>query len=469
MKHKIFLLIHIIYIIGASTSAQPVIKHQTTIGGDLDDYLTSMDLTKDGGLIAGGYSLSNRSKDKTQNSRGKYDYWIVKLDSMQNIQWDKTIGGKANDYLMSLQQTSDGGYIAGGHSFSNISGQKTDSNRGNADFWVVKLNRRGVIQWDKTIGGSGIDRLHAVQQTKDGGYILGGTSDSNISGEKTENTHGYYDFWVVKLDKAGNIAWNKTIGGDSSDYLKFLKQTKDGGYLLAGTSSSNKSGNKSENSRGLIDYWIVKLNSAGNIEWDKTIGGADNEYCRSVLETQDGGYIVAGNSFSNRSGEKTENSRGNSDYWIVKMDKFRTIQWDKTIGGSNEDALLEGLFSFAITSDSGYILGGYSYSDISGEKTENSRGGADYWIVKLNKRGHVQWDKTIGGNSDDELSSIQEFEKNRYRLAGYSNSSISGDKKQNSKGGYDYWLVYMNHKKENTAIIYTYIPAYKIKDTQHKR
>jgi hypothetical protein len=334
----------------------------------------------------------------------------------------------------------------GGHSFSNISGEKTENSRGNADYWAVKLDKSGNIVWDKTIGGNKADRLHGVQQTTDGGYILGGTSYSNKSGEKTEETSVYNDFWVVKLDKSGNIQWDKTIGGSGEDYLKFLKQSKDGGYILGGTSSSNRSGDKTENSKGSIDYWVVKLNGMGNIQWDKTVGGADDEYCRSVQETADGGYIMAGNSFSNKSGDKTENSRGASDYWIVKMDSLRNIEWDRTIGGNKEDGLIEGLYSFEVTSDNGYILGGYSYSNISGEKTENSLGGADFWIVKLDRRGNMQWDKTIGGNKDDELSSIHEFEKNSYRSGGYSNSGISGDKTQKSRGGVDYWLVDLQYR-----------------------
>src|SRR6266545_5534223 len=234
---------------------QPVIKAQKALGGSDLDFFTSMALTKDGGRIAGGYSTSNISGQKTENSRGGFDYWIVKLDSANKIEWDKTIGGNDIDILTSLQQTSDGGYILGRFSFSNISGEKTQNRRGSADYWIVKLDSGGNIQFDKTIGGSSFDNLFALQQTSDGGYILGGTSFSNKSGNKTQDSRGGTDFWIVKLSSKGNIQWDKTLGGNDGDDLLSLQQTSDGGYILGGGSFSNISGDKTENSKGAEDYW----------------------------------------------------------------------------------------------------------------------------------------------------------------------------------------------------------------------
>jgi hypothetical protein len=246
---------------------------------------------------------------------------------------------------------------------------------------VVKLDGFGTIQWDKTIGGGGEDDLFSLQQTSDGGYILGGHSDSNVSGEKTANSRGYYDYWVVKLNSLGKIQWDKTIGGSSGDYLTSLQQTCEGGYILGGYSLSNRSGDKTEKSRGVYDYWVVKLNSLGRIQWDKTIGGSLVDYLYSLQQTSDGGYILGGDSESDMSGEKTENNHGSfiGDYWVVKLNSFGRIQWDKTIGGTSEDHLR----SIKEVSKNQYILGGYSISGISGDKTEVSRGDFDYWIVWL--------------------------------------------------------------------------------------
>ncbi|QQR96354.1 MAG: hypothetical protein IPJ93_07000 [Bacteroidota bacterium] len=225
----------------------------------------------------------------------------------QEIEWQNTIGGNYTDQLYSIQQTTDGGYILGGWSESYISGDKTENSFGCSDYWVVKLDSIGNIQWQNTIGGNSGDGLYSVQQTTDGGYILGGVSTSNISGDKTENSQGYIDYWVVKLDASGNIQWQNTIGGNSDDYLTSIQQTTDGGYILGGSSNSNISGDKTENSQGDYDYWVLKLDPTGNIQWQNTIGGSINDQLYSIQQTIDGGYILGGWSNSNISGDKTEN------------------------------------------------------------------------------------------------------------------------------------------------------------------
>ncbi|HNR21258.1 MAG TPA: T9SS type A sorting domain-containing protein, partial [Bacteroidia bacterium] len=390
-----------------------------------------------GGYILGGYSASNIYGDKTESSHGGYDYWIVKTDATGNIQWQNTIGGISNDELYSIQQTADGGYILGGQSESNISGDKTENSNGDYDYWIVKTDATGNVQWQNTIGGNGKDWLFSIKQTTDGGYILGGRSDSNISGDKTENSNGYYDYWIVKTDATGNIQWQNTIGGNSTDYLHSVQQTTDGGYILCGYSQSIISGDKTENCIGGYDYWIVKTNATGNIQWQNTIGGNDIDEIYSIQQTADGGYILGGYSASNISGDKTENSNGLLDYWIVKTDATGNIQWQNTLGGGSLDYLT----SIQQATDGGYILGGYSYSSISGDKTENSIVGPDYWIVKTDAIGNVQWQNTIGGSFDDVLWSIQQTADGGCILGGYSWSNISGDKTENSIGGYDCWII----------------------------
>jgi len=419
--------------------AQPVIKAQKDLGGNNLDFFTCMALTKDGGRIVGGYSRSNISGQKTDSSRGGFDYWVVKLDKTNKIEWDKTIGGKSTDILTALQQTNDDGYILGGFSISNVSGEKTQKSKGSYDYWIVKLDSSGNIQFDKTIGGSSFDDLFAIQQTSDSGYILGGYSFSGKSGDKTHASRGGLDYWIVKTDSKGNIQWDKTLGGSDEDGLSDLQQIRDGGYIVGGYSFSNKSGEKSENAKGLNDFWIVKLSKNGNIQFDKTIGGNATDDLTALQQTNDGGYILGGNSNSPASGDKTENGRGDQDYWVVKLAANGKIQWDKTIGGTNLDILT----SLQQTRDSGYILGGRSFSNISFEKSENTRGinDDDYWIVKLDKRGKKQWDKTIGGSELDECYSIKETGKDHYIAGGFSLSNAGGDKTSNTKGDKDYWLV----------------------------
>ncbi len=289
----------------------------------------------------------------------------------QEIEWDKTYGGDSHDWLVSILQTSDGGYILGGTSVSGISGDKTQASKGEIDFWIVKIDRNGTKQWDKVIGGSAKDSLTSLQQTSDSGYILGGSSNSGISGDKSEVSRGGDDYWVVKLDAEGNKEWDKTFGGSNMDELTSIQQTKDGGYILGGGSDSNISGDKTVPSRGITDYWVIKLNTEGIKVWDKRFGGNSRDMLTSLQQTMhDEGYILGGYSASGLSGDKTETNRGYDDYWVVKVDVNGNKEWDRTLGGSSADYL----FSLQQTSDFGYILGGGSASIISGDKTEGNRG-----------------------------------------------------------------------------------------------
>jgi uncharacterized repeat protein (TIGR01451 family) len=285
--------------------------------------------------------------------------------------------------LSSLIETTDGGYLIGGDSNSSMSGDKTEDCQGYSDYWVVKLDGFGNIEWQNTIGGNAVDELKSLIQTVDGGYLLGGASSSNISGDKTEDSQGYNDYWVVKLNGIGNIEWQNTIGGDDYDNLNSVIQTAEGSYLLGGTSHSGISGDKNEPNIGYnsysADYWVVKLDDSGNIEWQNTIGGSENDYLYSVIKTTDGGYLLGGYSFSGISGDKTEASQGGFDYWVVKLDGSGNILWQNTIGGNDFDAL----FSVIQTVDGSYLLGGSSNSDLSGNKTEVCQGDYDYWVIKL--------------------------------------------------------------------------------------
>ena len=464
MKSKNLHLLFLSNLVFAYVFAQPTIKTQRVIGGSAHDAFYSMCFTNDGGMLFGGSSNSPVSGNKTDTSRGSLDYWIVKTDSSGHFQWDKTIGGIGSDELRTVLQTDDGGYIVGGYSYSSISGEKTQKKRGLNDYWIVKLNSIGNIEWDKAYGGSDEDRFSVMQQTRDGGYILGGYSPSNISGEKTENSRGNNDYWVVKVDRLGSVQWDKTIGGNDYDALNCLQQTADGGYILGGVSLSNISGEKTENSRGSGDYWIVKLDSSGNIQWDKTIGGNDEDELSSIQLTYDGGYILGGMSFSNISGEKTHHSRGQSDYWIVKLDSLGNIQGDKTIGGDNA----EELSSLEPTHDGGWVLGGWSASNISGEKSENGRGNRDYWIVKLNRGGDIEWDKTIGGDNEDDRVKVLQATKNIYIVGGASKSDVAGDKTKMKRGRSDFWIVVLEDSNSIINDITSLQDSHSLKSRENK-
>ena len=442
--NKLLLCLIPTLICSAAFSQAPEPQWQNTIGGNNGDYLYNSALTSDGGCILAGFSYSDISGDKTEASFGNSDYWVVKVNNTGALEWENTIGGSGYDDLYAVQQTPDGGYILGGRSSSGISGDKTDANWPGGifgyDYWIVKLNAAGSIEWQKTIGGNDEDILFSVALTADGGYILGGYSLSGISGDKTEACLGGYDYWVVKLSSTGTIEWQNTIGGNNVDYLTAIQQTTDNGYILGGYSISGNSGDKSENSQGVYDFWVVKINSTGTIQWQNTIGGISSEYLRDIQQTTDGGYILGGPSGSIASGDKTEGSFDGGlykDYWLIKLNSSGGISWQNTIGGNGDDVLT----SIDQTTDGGYIIGGQSTTGISGDKTDPSSGNYDYWVLKLTSTGLIDWQNAIGGNSADYLNFVAQTSDAGYMLAGFSYSDISGDKTENSLGSNDYWIV----------------------------
>ncbi|UOQ51720.1 T9SS type A sorting domain-containing protein [Hymenobacter cellulosivorans] len=415
----------------------PAKQWDKTFGGSYRDELTVMRPTREGGVILGGYSTSNISGDRTQASPGYGDYWVVKVDAAGNKQWDKAFGSSGNGLLKALQQTPDGGYLLGGEAESIADGDKTQVGNGDYDYWIIKIDANGTKQWDKTFGGQGVDHLTGVELTADGGYILLGSSDSGIGGDKTQANRGSYDFWVVKIDAVGNKVWDKTFGGATRDYAFSLCTTRDGGVLLVGDSSSPISGDKSQAEQGNLDFWVVKLNATGTKEWDRTLGGSLSDQALGVQQAPDGNYLIAGTSYSGISGDKTQASKGNSDIWVVKLDPLGNKVWDRSLGGNrHEDAN-----SILATSDGGMIVAGSSFSGISGDKTQPSRGGYDFWLVKLDGVGTTQWDLSLGGPDHDPASALASQPNGGLVVAGTTYPGIGGDKTQIGYGEEDFWLV----------------------------
>jgi len=353
----------------------------------------------------------------------------------QDIIWEKSYGGKHADYLFDAQPTADYGFILAGSSLSDKTGNKTDDNHGDLDFWIWKMNEKGEPDWQKSFGGAGFDLLQSIKSTRDGGFILAGTSNSENGFQKNENCKGITDFWVIKLNAAGAEQWQKTIGGNGQDELLCAFQTKDGGYILGGSSSSNPPSimnstpeektqpttkedlyNKSEKSRGNMDYWVVKLNKEGDIEWQKTYGGQYADLLRSMEQTSDQGYILAGYSTSPVSGDKTDADKGMGDYWIIKINDLGEIQWQNTYGADGDDQP----YVIHQTSDEGYIVGGNSNSRNAltplGGIVSN---GTDFWVLKLDNKGGILWSKTYDFGKTDILTSLVVNTDKSYLIGGH--------------------------------------------------
>jgi protein involved in ribonucleotide reduction len=313
--------------VGAELSAEGWSK---TYGGASDDVAHALVQTSDGGYaLAGGTSSCGA---------GANDVWLVKTDASGNALWNKTYGGAGDDWAEAMVQTSDGGYATAGPTSSYGAG-------GN-DFWLVKTNATGDILWNKTYGGTADDVAEALVQTIDSGYAMTGPTQSFGAGS--------YDVWLVKTDASGNAQWNKTYGGTGFDWSEALVQTGDGGYAIAGATWSFGTGNG--------DVWLVKTDASGNMQWNKTYGGANDDMAHALVQTDDGGYAIA--SYTGSYGA------GASDFWLVKTDASGNMQWNRTYGGTGADwpqALVQ-------SGDGGYAIAGYTKS--------YGAGASDVWLVR---------------------------------------------------------------------------------------
>lgn len=423
MKSKLFVFGLSLVLFISNLVSQPTIKWEKSIGGSNTDAGYQIYLDDNGGYIIGGISMSD-DHDVSVNY-GYYDYWIAKLDDSKNIQWEKSLGGSSPDGFKSLDQTNDGGYILAGTTMSDDG--DISFNHGQDDVWIVKLSPSGDIQWEKSYGGSQGDFGASIQQTTDGGYIIGGTTIST-DGDVSTN-HGSYDCWLFKIDSQGNLEWEQTYGGSGIEGIHQIQQTTDGGYIFTGNTASND-GDVSNN-YGDKDFWVVKTNSSGGIQWEKNYGGSNTDKARSIQQTNDGGYIVAGVSLS-INGDASGN-HGEEDYLVIKLNNTGQVIWSNCYGGSNIDLA----WSIIQTNDNGFYVSGGSMSN-NGDVSMN-QGYDDFWVLKLNNSGSILWEKSLGGTDSDYAQAIQETSSGGFIVTGGS-SSNDGD----VSGGYGYqdiWIV----------------------------
>ncbi len=425
------------------TSLPSSVLGKSLLGGDQDDRSAFIQQTSDGGFILGGLSQSSLNGDVSDTSNGGLDCWIIKLDGTGSVTWSRLYGGDSEDEFKQIKQTADGGFIFCATTSSSLNGDVTDTSRGGLDCWVVKLDAGGNPVWNVVIGGNNDEIAGAIQQTTDGGYILGGYSYSSTSMDVTGVLRGLNDYWVVKLNDTGSIVWNRLLGGSGEEQLSDIIQTSDGGYVASGYSTSSANGNVSGSVTGIFDYWIIKLNASGNPVWNRLVGGLENpdEFPTSLRQTPDGGYIVAGKSSAGASGNITGTNKGLNDYLIVKLDGSGNLAWNKLLGGAGDDAAC----SAQPTADGGYIVAGTTTSSSSGDISQAGYGAEDIWVVKLDAAGAIVWQKLYGGNQSDFASAIQQTVDGGYIISGYTSSSANGTVIGTNHGLNDYWLIRLDN------------------------
>jgi hypothetical protein len=351
--------------IGLATSGPPV-EWSKTFGGVTADSEQSVVQTSDG-----GYAIASWG-------------WLIKTDSTGNAQWNKTYGDRA----VSLVQTSDGGYAVVGNTIIG----------GYGIAWLAKTDSSGNMQWKQSYTEIGMQATAwSLIQTNDGGYVIAGCKE-------------YYDGWLMKTDANGTMQWSRSFVEANNTQLQSVVQTNDGGYVAAGATQFPPFSGK-------VDAYVVKTDADGNTTWSKEFSRtAGNDYGRSIVQTSDGGYAIAGET----------DHWGNADFWLTKTDASGNFLWDRTYGGAGWD----GANSIVQTSDGGYAL--------AGQTNSFGAGGNDFWLVKTDAEGNMQWNQTFGGAGDDGSgavgSSLVQTHDSGYVLAGYTNS-FSGD------GSYEVWLI----------------------------
>ena len=360
-----------------------------TYGGAADDTAAGETVQANDG----GYAVLG---DTNSFGAGDSDFWLIKTDADGNTQWNKTYGGELAEVSGDMCVTTDGGYA--------MSGYTKSFGAGGQDFWLVKTDANGNTEWNMTYGGTDNEYAYHVEQTVDGGYILLGQTRSFGAGNN--------DFWLVKTDANGNTEWNMTYGGTGNDVGIHVIQTADGGYALAGSTSSFGAGSN--------DAWLIKTDASGNTEWNQTYGGTGYDGGQCLEPTSDGGYALACLT--------TSFGAGSLDFWFIKLDASGNTEWNMTYGGPGSD----GPTHFIQTEDNGYALVGFT--------TVGSDQNAS--LIKIDALGNMEWNQTYGGTGSEIAYALLETNDGYYLLTINTDSFGAGED--------DIWLV--STIPENTTI-----------------
>lgn len=426
------------------------IAWQRCLGGSKGECGYSIQQTTDGGYIFAGVTESNERN--VSGNHGGADAWVVKLNADGTIAWQQCYGGSNRDTARDIHQTSDGGYIFVGSTWSNdgdVSGNHNPIN--NRDIWVVKLDTDGTLIWQRCLGGTRHDTGYSVQQTSDGGYIVGGeveSCDGDLKSHDSDNSskrRGNSDFWAIKLDPDGTIDWQRCFGGKFRECAYSIQQTSDGGYVMAGFTASrytaSQDGDVNCSHGGPSDAWVVKLDAEGTLTWQRCLGGTSEDYAMCIQQTSDGGYIVGGRTPSAHNDSTNLREVSSQDFWLVKLDNDGTISWEKCFGGMERDELN----SIQQTSDGGYIAVGSTRSHMlriapNDDDVSGNHGNSDVWLVKTDPDGILSWQRCLGGWSDENAYSVQQTSDGGYIVVGATRSNdgdVSGNFGEPSKNALD--------------------------------
>ncbi len=401
-----------------TTSMTPTIKTTDfikTLGGSQNESAQSVIKTTDGGYAIIGHTQS-MDGDVTTKTNTSFDFWLLKFNSDDALQWQQTYGGTDDDRGQDIIQTKDNGYAILGYSKS-ADGNITE-NSGANDFWIAKLNTSGDIIWQTSFGFLGADIGYALTETNDNGYLITGVLDVSASGgqgnSKTlASLHAGGDYWAIKLNANGEKEWSKFFGGTFTDTPYDVIQAEDNSYIIVGSSDSDDVDIK--NNIGTYDFWVIKISSTGDLIWEKSFGGTEIDEAWGIVSTNDGNFIIAGDTRSNDNNVTTNN--GAADVFIIKITPNGDVVWSKSFGGTSFDTAR----SISKSMDGGFLISGSSRSS-DGDVSKNN-GQNDAWVLKINSDGNLIWQSTIGGSNIDIAYDVVELNNGDVIAVGESSSS----------------------------------------------
>lgn len=429
---KLFFIGIVLVFLNINAQSQPLsILWQQCYGGSADDYGVSVLASNNGFMLLGQTSSHDM---QVSGNHGEEDFWLVNIDSNGNFLQSRCYGGNDFDAPTQMIACPGGGFVLFG-STPSVNGT-TIGNHGGIDYWIIKVDNDGDFLWQKCLGGSWIDIGMRISVTSDSGFVCLGYSNS-LDGDVSGN-HGAYDYCVIKLDKNGSIKWEQSLGGSSQDDGLTVTATNDGGVIVGGWTGSTDGSVQCQH-HSEIDAWVIKLDSAGSIEWQKCYGGSLNESIPAIIQLDDGTYIFAGTTESN-DGDVSGN-HGGWDYWMIKTDHWGNLLWQNCYGGSYNElpAFIKRL------SDGHFIIGGLTYSNDGDVKNNHSFSEyADMWLIKISSDGNLLWSQCFGGTDNEVMHDAIELTGKRLLLIGGSyTSDNTGDVQctHHGPGSDDMWLL----------------------------
>ncbi len=452
MKPILTLILGLISILGFSQT--PTISFQKIFGGSSNEFPYDMIQLPNGDLVVCGSSNSDISGNKTENGFGGKDYWVFQIAPDGTIEWQMTLGGAMDDVPSSIIQTPDGGFLINGYSNSPISGNKTSSNYGSWDVWLVKISSVGQLEWQKNYGGQDTDVGGPMLVLPNSNILICNSSTSGVSGTKTKPSKGGHDVWVLTVDELGNVIREEVYGGSGSEIMNDVQLISANRIVFTGRSDSDISGDKNQNSFGGTDYWTLITDIDGGIHYSSTEGGDYFDGAKSVV-SRNNELVLFGRSSSDVSGSKTVAEYGFGDFWCVGLDSNLNRKWETVLGGSSMECKAGDVAGVYYSAIHQYVICGSSLSDVSGNKTMGAFdvGYGDLWMVGLDTFGVKQFEFVAGGDGEDLFGQIIASNNNTLIVVGLTWSGISGNKTEANYGEGDIWLIELDFQVSIKVVV----------------